>query len=367
MTDLGPPTEIVESPTHLAPDEASTLCARKTPGPFRCTVLLVDDERAILNLLADQLKSDFHVLTATTAAEAKSRFAAADVDILVSDLNLPDSTGIQLLDWVRKAAPRTARVLLTGAARMEDTVGAINQSRVHRLILKPWRTEDLINGLRDTARGILLERNHEQLLEEYRKLNAELELRVQERIRAHEQSLVELRMKNQILEKMALTDALTGLPNRRAIDLIARKELLRRMRNPSPLALGLIDADRFKDINGAHTLSGGDHVLVWLGQNLQSAIRATDALARVGGEEFMVVAPATDLAGAERLAERLRGNVARERTSFAGKPIAVTVSAGFAVAEHGEPVNFETMREVAAAALAEAKQTGRNRCVIRKL
>ena len=241
---------------------------------FRCTILIVDDEPGILALLAEQLASDFHVLTASSAAEARAAFAESDVDVMISDLKLPDSTGVQLLEWVRQVAPRTARVLLTGAARLEDAVGAINHSRVHRLILKPWRVEDLIAGLRDTARAVLLERNHEQLLEEYRKLNGELERRVQERTKAHDQSLNELKLKNQILEKMALTDALTGLPNRRAIDLIARKELLRRTRSPSPIAIGLIDADHFKDINSAYHLTGGDHVLIWLGQTLQSAVRA---------------------------------------------------------------------------------------------
>ncbi|MFO0935785.1 MAG: diguanylate cyclase [Gemmataceae bacterium] len=334
-------------------------------SPLCCTVLIVDDEPGILSLLSEQLKSEFRVITAGTSAEAKAAFAHADVDILMSDLSLPDSSGIQLLDWVRKVAPRTARVLLTGAARIEDTIGAINQSRVHRLILKPWRVEDLIAGLRDTARSVLLERNHEQLLAEYRKLNAELERRVQERTKAHEQSLAELKMKNQILEKMALTDALTGLPNRRAIDLIARKELLRRTRTPAPLTLGLIDADHFKEINSKFLLSGGDHVLIWLGQTLQSGIRGTDALGRVGGEEFMVVAPSTDLCGAERLAERLRTCVEASVSKYNGQEIRITVSGGFAVIESGENLGFERLREIAAEALAEAKATGRNRCLVR--
>ena len=335
-------------------------------SPFRCTILIVDDEPGILSLLSEQLKSEFHVLTAGTAAEARAAFAKADVDMLMSDLNLPDSTGVQLLEWVRQVAPRTARILLTGAARIEDAVGAINHSHIHRLILKPWRFEDLTASLRETARAVLLERNHEQLLEEYRKLNGELELRVQARTRAHEQSLAELKLKNQILEKMALTDALTGLPNRRAIDLIARKELLRRTRNPAPLALGLLDADHFKDINSKYHLSGGDHVLIWLGQMLQSGVRGTDALGRVGGEEFMVVAPVTDLPGTDRLAERLRSTVADQATNYNGNEIRITVSGGFAVVEAGETCGFERLREIAAAALAEAKATGRNRCIVRR-
>jgi diguanylate cyclase len=336
-----------------------------SPLPYRCNVLIVDNDAAILKVLKEQLQNHFKVTTVLTANEAKEVFTRSDIDILVSDLFLDDGSGIELLDWIRRVSPHTGRVLLTGAHRLEDTIGAINNSRVHRIVLKPWRGEDLITLLRDTARTVLLERNHEQLLEEYRKLTNELENRVRERTQAHDKSLIELRMKNQILEKMALTDSLTGLPNRRAIDLVARKELLRRTRTPGPLTIGLIDADRFKEINTTYTLTGGDHVLTWLGQTLQAAIRATDALARVGGEEFMVVAPGTDSSGAEILAERIRLAVESQETTYGDQKIKLTISAGFAVIDTNKTVTLDKMRETAADALLEAKQTGRNRCVIR--
>src|SRR4029079_10911292 len=116
----------------------------------------------------------------------------------------------------------------------------------------------------------------------------------------------QLQQKTAFLEKMALTDALTDLPNRRAIDLIAQKELHRRQRVPAPIAFVLIDIDHFKQVNTDYTLAGGDHALTWIAGVLQASVRASDSLGRVGGEEFMVVAPNTDEAGAEVLAERLR-------------------------------------------------------------
>lgn len=335
------------------------------PVRYRCSVLLVDDEPAVLALLAGQLDPEFEVTTAGSAEQARRALAENPADIILTDLQLADSTGIQLLDWVHRHAPRTARVLLSGTARVEDAADAINCCRIHRLVLKPWRAEDLLTTLRSVARGLLLERSHEQLLDEYRRLNLELERRVADRTRELEQALHQLQMKNQILEKMALTDPLTGLPNRRAIELLARKELLRRTRTPAPIAFGLVDADRFKQINSQYLLSGGDHVLVWLGHTLQASIRATDAIGRVGGEEFMVVAPATDATGAETLGERLRSTVEAGQTVFNGTPIRVTVSGGLAVAPAGLSVGYEQLREVAAAALAEAKATGRNRCVVR--
>ena len=194
--------------------------------------------------------------------------------------------------------------------------------------------------------------------------NTELEQRVQERTIELQTTLRQLEIKNQILEKMALTDPLTSLPNRRAIELIARKELLRRTRSPSSIAFGLIDADHFKTINSLHLLSGGDHTLIWLGNVLHESIRVTDAMGRVGGEEFMVVAPGTDEEGAEVLAERLRFQVESHQTQYNQKPIHVTVSVGFAVLPVGVVAGYETLREAAAEALAKAKAGGRNRCVI---
>lgn len=314
----------------------------------------------ILALLVHQLGHEFEIITACTAAQARTILATRPIDVLITDLNLSDGSGIALLEGIRVSHPRVARVLLTGTARLSDAVDAINRCQIHRLVLKPWRVDDLLTTMRSIARSVQLERSHEALLEEYRTLMLDLENRVAERTR-------ELELKNQLLEKMALTDSLTGLPNRRAVELIARKELLRRTRIEEPLALGLIDADHFKDINSAYLLVGGDHVLTWLGQSLQNALRGTDAIGRIGGEEFMIVAPSTDYSGAEVLAERLRTTIERERTIFRGTPIGVTVSLGFAVVDGNAAASFDELRATAAAALSEAKQRGRNRSIIRRI
>ena len=341
--------------------------AAATPPPLpaapRCTLLIVDDEPAIVALLVSQLSPEFDVSTASTAEQARRELRERPADVVLTDLQLPDGTGIQLLDWVHQTSPGTARVLLTGTARIEDAADAINCSRIHRMLLKPWRGEDLVVTMRGVARSLLLERRNEQLLGQLRASHDELEDHVRSRTRELEEALQQLQAKNQILEKMALTDALTGLPNRRAIELVARKELLRRARTPSPIAFGLIDADHFRAINTAHLHCGGDHALIWLGQKLQGSLRASDALGRVGGEEFMVVAPATDRAGAEALGERLRHAVAERPTLYHGVAIPVTVSVGFAVCPAGAVLNYEALRKQAAAALSEAKGGGRNRCV----
>jgi len=332
---------------------------------YKCSVLAIDDEPAILAILQAQLAADFEVLTASTAGQARTILAQRSVDVVLSDLQLPDESGLDLLDWVRRTVPRTARVLLTGTARMQDAVDAINHSQVHRLVLKPWRSEDLLQTLRTIGRGLLLERSHEQLLDELRKLNLELEQRVHTRTLELEQTMLQLQQKNHLLEKMAATDPLTGLPNRRAIDAIARNELRRRERTPAPIALVMIDADHFGQVNRDYSLTAGDQVLVWLAGVMQTSIRASDSLGRVGGEEFLVVAPGTDLPGAEVLAERLRSSVEASQTVYNGHTIKMTISLGVAVADATTPTSYEQLREIAADAEKEAKATGRNKTVIR--
>jgi diguanylate cyclase (GGDEF)-like protein len=170
-----------------------------------------------------------------------------------------------------------------------------------------------------------------------------------------------------MLQRMALTDPLTGLPNRRGMDRLAINEVMRRTRVPYPLAIGLIDADHFKQINTRYLLSGGDHVLTWLGHTLGNTVRTVDTVGRVGGEEFMVIAPETGLEGARILAERLRQTVEHASTSFNGELIRLTISLGVVVADPAMMVTYEQMRHAAAGALSEAKDAGRNRCVVRLL
>src|SRR5262249_37797259 len=145
------------------------------------------------------------------------------------------------------------------------------------------------------------------------------------------------------LEMLARTDVLTGLSNRRHIEEIARQELDRRLRYGGSLAFGLVDADHFHDINTRYTHPGGDAVLRGLAQTLASSLRAVDRVGRYGGEESLVVAPETNLEGAQSLAERIRSTAEKSQTSYHGQPIPVTVSVGFAVADANEPADYDCM------------------------
>jgi diguanylate cyclase (GGDEF)-like protein/PAS domain S-box-containing protein len=160
--------------------------------------------------------------------------------------------------------------------------------------------------------------------------------------------------------KSVFSDHLTGVANRRAFFEAAELELNRNRRAPRPTALVLIDADHFKHVNDRHGHPGGDAVLRRLGQLLVLTFRQVDVVARIGGEEFAVLLPSTDLEGALAVAERLRQLVARAPVAFEGDDIAYTVSAGV-VASADDTLNLETLMKRADQALYAAKAGGRNR------
>lgn len=330
-------------------------------------MLLVDNDPAVRDLLRGLLADDFHIITADSAESAKDILARQAIDIILSDQQLPDQSGAQFLAHVCLHSPQSVRILITGTDRLEDAVEAINCGRVHRYLFKPWQSEQLLHTMRLAARQYVLSRSHEQLLDELRKFNLELEKNVKQRTLELEHANRQLQQRNLMLTRMALTDPLTALPNRRAMDRLAKNELTRRARYPSPVAIALVDVDHFKEINSRHLLSGGDHALIWLAETLSTAVRTVDTVGRIGGEEFMLVAPETDPEGAWTLIERMRTQVAEGRTVFDGAEIRMTVSIGLAVAPSGAPGAYDALRHAAAAALGEAKSSGRNCCIMKLL
>ncbi|WP_020652133.1 GGDEF domain-containing protein [Massilia niastensis] len=155
-------------------------------------------------------------------------------------------------------------------------------------------------------------------------------------------------------------DYLTGLANRRAFFEAAEQELARSRAAPRPTAVIVIDADHFKAINDRHGHPGGDAVLQHLAAILGDTFRAVDVVARIGGEEFAVLLPSTDLARAAVVAERLRAAVASQPARFDGARIGYTVSAGVAAASDGA-LGVDVLLKHADQALYAAKRAGRNR------
>jgi diguanylate cyclase len=355
----------------LATAFTSRMCdwvlARDRPAWPRCTLLVVDDEPYILAMLSSLLGKEFRLLTAGSADAAQRRFSEQKIDLILTDQRMPRCTGVELLTWVLEHYPQTVRLLMTGYGELESAVDAINRGQVYHYLPKPWRDEELLQTLRNAAEKLLLERSRDQLLEELRQLNQELELRVAERTQKWKEACLLLEESNREMERLALTDPLTGLSNRRAIEERARAELQRLSRYPGPLTLGIIDVDHFKRINTEFQLCGGDEVLRELAGILARSIRSVDHVGRIGGEEFLVVAPQTNEQGALNLAERIRSTVAGTPIRYKDRDINVTVSLGIAVADTGVHPQYQQILEAADGALSAAKQNGRNRFELQRL
>jgi diguanylate cyclase (GGDEF)-like protein len=160
----------------------------------------------------------------------------------------------------------------------------------------------------------------------------------------------------------ALTDPLTKVFNRRHVMRCLEIEVERARHNTSALSLIVVDIDHFKRINDQHGHPTGDQVLVGVTQRVRAELRSGDILARIGGEEFLVLLPAMDLGHAWVVAERLRGAIA-DRPIAAGKagPIAVTASLGVATLMPDD--NPQSLIGAADAMLYAAKHAGRNRVI----
>ncbi|MFO7954829.1 GGDEF domain-containing protein [Thioalkalivibrio sp.] len=175
------------------------------------------------------------------------------------------------------------------------------------------------------------------------------------------------------LEHESITDPLTGLFNRRHMDRRLDEEVSRARRYGQPLSLVMLDIDEFKPINDRLGHLVGDYILTTLAERMQRVLRRSDLAARFGGEEFVVIAPHTDLDAAIALGDKLRNAVAGTPITLTGHQAAppcapdtltVTVSVGIASLSTDPPSSdtAETLIARADDALYRAKQDGRNRC-----
>lgn len=162
------------------------------------------------------------------------------------------------------------------------------------------------------------------------------------------------------LKRRAMVDSGTRLWNRGAILEVLDREVSLARKEGSSLGVAMADLDRFKAVNDAHGHQAGDAVLLEAARRMRASVRHQDAVGRYGGEEFLVVLPETDLAGAADTAERIRAAVAAEKMAAGGVDLAVTVSLGV-TARAGPDLSPEGLVEAADRALYEAKAAGRNR------
>jgi diguanylate cyclase (GGDEF)-like protein len=167
-------------------------------------------------------------------------------------------------------------------------------------------------------------------------------------------------MRNGLAEQIG-TDALTGCMNRRALESRLRADWRLAKRRGTHIALAAIDLDHFKQINDTRGHPVGDIVLQQLAGIMKSTARDTDAVARFGGDEFLILLPDTGWQGALTFAERLRRRVDDFTFGPPGNPMTITISVGVALARGTDPISPEELLKEADRSLYKAKQQGRNR------
>jgi two-component system cell cycle response regulator len=196
-----------------------------------------------------------------------------------------------------------------------------------------------------------LERLNEKMLDLNRDYaNAQLELA---------QANLKLQQREAQIVALTLTDSLTGLGNRRRLEQSLATEINRAQRTGGSLCAFMADLDHFKRINDTFGHEAGDKVLAAFGELLRGETRATEILARAGGEEFVVLMPQTDLARGLATAERIRAAIAAERID----PLPDGITASFGVAELAAGEQGDAFMRRVDKALYEAKHAGRN-CVV---
>jgi two-component system, cell cycle response regulator len=293
-------------------------------------VLVAEDSRVVRGILRRQLEPHgFRVVEADDGEQAVAVCRRDRPDVVLLDVEMPRMDGYGVLATI-KDEPGMAGVpivFVTARVTTEDVVEGLGLG-AHDYLRKPFEPSELLARVHAALRT------------------------------KHLQD--ELRLRNTELDVMSRTDSLTGLHNRRHLEerLEELASLLRR--HGGELAVLLVDVDRFKRINDQHGHATGDAVLRTLAQRLRDGIRAEDVPGRWGGEEFLVLLPATGPRGALDAGERVRSAVAAEPFGLGHQQLGVTVSVGVAAGVDG---GWEELVRRADAALYEAKQAGRDRVV----
>lgn len=198
---------------------------------------------------------------------------------------------------------------------------------------------------------------------EHRKLLAEMEERRKIEVEL-QRSAGELQRLNKVLKERSIRDGLTGLYNHRHFYQTLRRDFLLARRHETDMACVLIDLDFFKKVNDAYGHTFGDSVLKGVARQIRVNARKTDVVSRYGGEEFAVLLPSTDIAGARVFAEAVRERIAGLEFRNGGETVRITASIGIATLWEHRPAAPQKLLDCADIALYRAKELGRNRIAV---
>lgn len=294
--------------------------------------ILVADDSPVYRKLVEQSLSQTHctVLLAKNGRQAIDLFAEHQPALVVTDWTMPDISGIELCQRIRRDFQQFYAyvILLTGNTDKEEVIKGL-AAGADDYLTKPFHPGELLARVGVGRRIVELHR--------------------------------QVQAKNRLLEELALTDALTGLPNRRAIDVWADRQLSAAARHDFPIWVVMADLDFFKKINDTYGHDAGDTVLKSFAEILKANTRQSNICGRLGGEEFLVAITHVEKGNVTIAIERIRKQFETREFTVAGKTFGNTASFGLAGFHGTASPNFSDLVTLADAALYSAKQKGRNR------
>jgi two-component system, cell cycle response regulator len=297
--------------------------------PFK--VLAVDDSTISRKLVERSLLGqEYEVLFAKNGREALDLFAKYRPAVIVTDWSMPDISGLELCRCIRQDFREFHAhiILLTSNSDKEQVVEGL-AAGADDYLTKPFHSGELVARIAVGRRIVELHR--------------------------------EIQAKNRLLEEMALTDALTGLPNRRAVDVWASRQLSAAARHDFAFWVVMADLDLFKKVNDTYGHDAGDTVLKTFAGILKTYTRQSDICARLGGEEFLIMMTHSDMVGTKTAVERMRKQFEGTRFAFGKHTMTATTSFGIAGFRGTKPPDWNTLVARADTALYAAKSNGRNR------
>ncbi len=285
-------------------------------------VLIADDDAEFRSLLVRRAKKMGLAITEfDNGREAVEALRRDSFDLLVVDLYMPGFTGLEVVQQALARDPDMQAIILTGAATVETAVEAL-RSGVYDYLTKP------LDSLADFELTVTRALEHRRLILENQRLFAEV-------------------------QRLAITDPLTGLYNRRRLDEALTSEFERARRYKRPLSMIMLDMDSLKTINDTYGHPAGDTALKLVADAIRSQIRRVDLPARFGGDEFIVLLPEVEHAVAMRIAERIRNQLRPKRPT----DDMFTVSGGVAQLQ-AEHASAEDLLRTVDQALYRAKRDG---------
>lgn len=292
----------------------------------RAKLLIVDDNKQNIELLMELFRDDYKIAAAVSAKRAlKVAFSEAPPDIVLTDIMMPEMDGYELCRQLKEDS-RTKSIPILFVTAISEVM---DESRGFALGAVDYITKPF----------------HPPM--------------VKARVKLH----LELKRKQELLEKYAFIDALTEIPNRRRFDEVIDREWHRALRASYPVSLMILDIDHFKLYNDSYGHGKGDDCLRRVAGSLAEILRrSSDFVARYGGEEFVVILPDSDLSQALETAKKIQDIIDALLIAHKLSPVAdhVTFSIGVAtmIPENGK--HHRELIEAADKKLYEAKSSGRH-------